>query len=166
VLDVNSNKSSWREPIIVTSEHLRFCGASLLNLKYKFLFIINIIIINFIYNNYEAIKWKEAHKRLLFCKNDKPGSVTLRYRSMLVIYLAPASQRESSSLPITKVRATLCIAFLQHLVTYLALQHIRFAMRSALLHNRWSLTPPFHPYHALLHGGIFSVALSVNPTLY
>lgn len=114
----------------------------------------------------KGIKWKEAPKRLLFCKNDKPGSVTLRYRSMLVIYLAPTSQRESSSLPITKVRATLCITLLQHLVTYLALQHIRFTMRSTLLHNRWSLTPPFHPYQTLLYGGIFSVALSVNPTLY
>lgn len=85
---------------------------------------------------------------------------------MLVIYLAPTSQRESSSLPITKVRAALCATLLYHLVTYLALQHIRFTMHYALLHSRWSLTPPFHPYQTLLLGGIFSVALSVNPTLH
>ncbi len=103
---------------------------------------------------------------LLFCKNDKPGSVTLRYRSMLVIYLAPTSRLESSSLPITKVRAALCVTLLQHLVTYLALQHIRFTMPCTLLHKRWSLKPPFHPYQTLLLGGIFSVALAVDPTLY
>jgi len=34
---------------------------------------------------------------------------------------------------------------------------------TGLLRRRWSLTPPFHPYH--LRGGIFSVALSIHRRL-
>lgn len=83
-----------------------------------------------------------------------------------VIYLAVTSQLQSSSLPITKVRIALCVVLRQHLVTYLALQPVRFAMQSLSLTTRWSLTPPFHPYPARRRGGIFSAALSVNPTLY
>lgn len=109
-----------------------------------------------------------AQRRLLF--NVKTISRVLFHlvlrRDIPVIYLGAISQLPSSSLPITKVRIALCIARRQYLVTYLALQPVRFAMQSLSLTTRWSLTPPFHPYLVRRRGGIFSAALSVNLTLY
>jgi len=48
-------------------------------------------------------------------------------------------------------------------VPYLALHPMGFSVPPRLRLERWALTPPFHPYPALLRerGGIFSVALSV-----
>ena len=53
------------------------------------------------------------------------------------------------------------------LASYLILLRLGFALHSALQRNRWSLTPPFHPYpdtHLAAQSGRFvSVALSVAP---
>jgi len=46
-------------------------------------------------------------------------------------------------------------------LAYLVFQHLRFAVPLLSPAKRWSLTPPFHPYH-LWGGGLFSVALSVS----
>ena len=46
---------------------------------------------------------------------------------------------------------------------YLALHPMGFAVPPRLRSARWALTPPFHPYPGRSRGGIFSVALSVNP---
>jgi len=48
----------------------------------------------------------------------------------------------------------------------LALHPMGFAVPRRLRFERWSLTPPFHPYLRFLRnaGGIFSVALSVGTT--
>ena len=48
---------------------------------------------------------------------------------------------------------------------YLVLLRVGFALPAALLRRRCALTAPFHPYPALPPGGIFSVALSVEPGL-
>src|SRR5215469_870483 len=45
---------------------------------------------------------------------------------------------------------------------YLVLLRVGFALPAALLRRRCALTAPFHPYPALLPGGMFSVALSVE----
>ena len=49
-------------------------------------------------------------------------------------------------------------------VSYLALHPMGFSVPRRLPGERWSLTPPFHPYPRLLRdaGGLFSVALSVG----
>ena len=50
-------------------------------------------------------------------------------------------------------------------IPYLALLPMGFSVPPRLLSERWALTPPFHPYRRFLRGGLFSVALSVNPAL-
>jgi len=45
------------------------------------------------------------------------------------------------------------------LPAYLALHRMGFAVPPLSPETRWSLTPPFHPYH--LRGGLISVALSL-----
>jgi hypothetical protein len=51
------------------------------------------------------------------------------------------------------------------LVPYLVLLRVGFTLPPQLLETRCALTTPFHPYRAQRHGGIFSVALSVNRPL-
>ena len=46
---------------------------------------------------------------------------------------------------------------------YLALHPMGFAVPPRLRSARWAFTPPFHPYPGRSRGGLFSVALSVNP---
>lgn len=46
---------------------------------------------------------------------------------------------------------------------YLALHPMGFAVPPCLRLARWALAPPFHPYPGRSRGGLFSVALSVNP---
>src|ERR1051326_4923566 len=55
------------------------------------------------------------------------------------------------------------------LAAYLVLLPMGFSVPSTLLSTRWALTPPFHPYPPRKlneAGGMFSVALSVGPTLH
>ncbi len=55
-------------------------------------------------------------------------------------------------------------------VPYLALHPMGFSVPRRLLAGRWSLTPPFHPYRSLRHGGLIFCgtlrrnALFVSPT--
>jgi hypothetical protein len=49
------------------------------------------------------------------------------------------------------------------LLPYLVLLRVGFTLPAELLLPRCALTAPFHPYPALPRGGIFSVALSVEP---
>src|SRR3954447_15088615 len=49
------------------------------------------------------------------------------------------------------------------LLPYLVLLHVGFTLPAGLLLPRCALTAPFHPYPTLRQGGIFSVALSVEP---
>src|ERR1035438_283776 len=49
------------------------------------------------------------------------------------------------------------------LLPYLVLLRVGFSLPAELLLPRCALTAPFHPYPTLRRGGIFSVALSVEP---
>ncbi len=53
----------------------------------------------------------------------------------------------------------------QLLLPYLVLLHVGFSLPERLLPPRCALTAPFHPYPRRSTGGIFSVALSVEPAL-
>jgi len=79
---------------------------------------------------------------------------------LLIIYLGFGSRQNSIDLPTNYKRVTFDAPAGQALV-YLVFQHLRFAVPLLSPAKRWSLTPPFHPYH-LWSGGLFSVALSVS----
>src|SRR5438270_13456731 len=88
-----------------------------------------------------------------------------RILSRTIIPLGPPSLADSSDLPGSSAhRAGTHQAVRPELLPYLVLLRVGFAMRRALLPGRCALTAPFHPYHRLTGGGIFSVALSVNRT--
>lgn len=121
-------------------------------------------------------------------------SAQLQARGVAIIPLGPGSLRGSSSLPEGCSRSALAsgssnapksvlrasIRAGPALPSYLTLLHAGFSVPSALLPERWALTPPFHPYQMRstgrgwplvlpracrrglrFTGGLFSVAPSV-----
>ncbi len=72
---------------------------------------------------------------------------------MPIIYLGLKLPASSIDLPATSIRISevqRATVLLVADVAYLIFQPVRFAMRKLLLDCRWSLTPPFHPYHSTI----------------
>ena len=82
----------------------------------------------------------------------KPGSVPSQQdksaSKVPVIYLAPASRRESIDLPTLIASPIKWKRTSEQLLirAYLIFQPIRFTLRYRSPGTRWALTPPFHPY--------------------
>lgn len=72
-----------------------------------------------------------------------------RVLSSLIIYLGENSRLPSINLPAsTSSQMAGTRTSSPDFEAYLVFQPIRFAMRLLSPADRWSLTPPFHPYHA------------------